>query len=101
MGSNQNKYGDKFRPDEWGSKGRKEDSRQKRGSARNFAIEDSTIDGTPTGGNKRRKKDTKRWCRGKEGLEHDYRPFKEWKFLNRAFVVDKCHLCGKERFVRP
>jgi hypothetical protein len=77
MGSNQNRHGDKYVAREWGSKARKEEAHSKRRQADLNAIEDE-LDPRPTPGGKRHKKDTKRWCRGKVGREHDY------EFIERA-----------------
>lgn len=48
-----------------------------------------------------RKRNTKRWCRGKVGQEHDYQPvIKEWHWNNRIFKNRflKCSKCGREEW---
>lgn len=98
MGSNQNRFGDKKAGAgrEWSPKGRKESNAEKHQSLNEFAIEDSASsneikkpeaclgceddwcpwcfgkDFTANEPKKKHKKDTKRWCRGKEGREHDF-----------------------------
>ena len=46
----------------------------------------------PKRGGLKRKKDTKRWCRGKVGKEHNLFHFKWYAWMH----VDKCRECGKE-----
>jgi hypothetical protein len=51
----------------------------------------------PKHGNK--KKNTKKWCKGKVGKEHDMEIgviARSYSSLSGAFVVDKCKGCGKE-----
>lgn len=71
MGSNKRKHFDRGML-EWGSKARKEEAHTKKRSMNEASIDDSTADGAPTHNSKKRKKDTKRWCRGKVGREHIY-----------------------------
>ena len=40
----------------------------------------------------KRKKNTKKWCRGREGKEHTIVRFEK----NKYYSVDKCSVCGKE-----
>lgn len=70
MGSNANRQGDYHSTKEWGRKARKEYDREHRSTNRHLAIEDE-LHPKPNTGGKRRKKDTRRWCRGKVGREHD------------------------------
>ena len=116
MGSNQNRFGDK-KVSEWGSKARKEESHHKKRAKEEFAIEDSALSNEVTAGfdspdledapfytpppPKRKRKDTKRWCRGKEGQEHDFpeTPYKQYSWF-RSFKVFRCNRCGKEKFER-
>lgn len=49
----------------------------------------------PRGG---RKKNGKKWCRGKVGREHTFVKHRESKFFNRSYVVMKCSVCGKEKW---
>lgn len=95
MGSNQNRFGDNKAggSHEWGSKDKKDAHAQKRASLDKSAIDDSAAsnevkkpeaclgcedewcpwcDFTANEPKKKYKKDTKRWCRGKEGREHNY-----------------------------
>lgn len=95
MGSNQNRHFDKG-IDDWG-KQRKANARQQKQSLENAAIEDQINPGVTHSG-KRRKKDTKRWCRGKVGKEHEFKPFLKWPSLNSKFSVRKCSVCGKENW---
>ena len=101
MGSNQNKHGDKA-GSEWGSKARKEESKSKKHAKDARSIADSEIDGAPVGSQKRRKKDTRRWCRGKVGLEHDWIACEEihYSWYSRIFAQHYCRLCSKKRTTR-
>lgn len=47
---------------------------------------------------KKKKKDTKKWCKGKVGREHEYTTVDSKRFRNTVsmFQVDKCSKCGKE-----
>lgn len=99
MGSNANRHGDKHVAREWGSKARKEEASAKRHAHDRRVIEDE-LDPKPTPGGTRRKKDTRRWCRGKEGREHvmTYYPPEIEKtgplarYFNRGQT--KCANCG-------
>lgn len=46
----------------------------------------------PKRGGIKRKKDTKRWCRGKVGREHEPFHFKRHAYYH----VDVCRVCGKQ-----
>lgn len=101
IGSNQNKFGDKKGPDEWGSRGRKQEAHQKKHSRDLFAISDSLGDGKPVGNIKKQKKDTKKWCRGKEGREHVWvliETNKTW--YDRCFQRFQCEGCQKMKYRR-
>lgn len=41
---------------------------------------------------KNKKKNTKRWCRGKEGQEHDWKSFEK----NQRIIIQRCDRCRKE-----
>jgi len=104
MGSNANRHFDKG-GSEWGRRPRKVEAREKKHAIHDAAIEDSAIDGAPMHGGKRRRKDTKRWCRGKVGKEHDWQPFDKWPGLGhsrwlRAWTMRRCQVCGKENLTR-
>lgn len=43
---------------------------------------------------KNKKKNTKRWCRGKEGQEHDWKPFEK----HQRIAIHRCSRCGKENW---
>jgi hypothetical protein len=57
-----------------------------------------------------RRKNTRRWCRGRVGVEHDYeeRDYYEFKFSGYpwfrdalgSFLVDVCRTCGKQARLR-
>jgi hypothetical protein len=119
MGSNQNRSGDRKAAREWGSKSRKEEAARKSRAFEERVIEDSIesnivdrgleigidtnvdmlaeIGMHPSPPKKRRRKDTRRWCRGKEGREHQ--EFLMESRSTRWFSFDKyrCEVCGKER----
>lgn len=44
----------------------------------------------------RSKKDTKRWCRGKVGIEHDYRIKEKKKFLDWSWETHVCSKCKRK-----
>lgn len=100
MGSNSNRHGDKKITSEWGSKSRKESYRDKHRAFDEKVIE-GELDPRPTPGGKRRKKDTVKWCRGKEGREHDYeliekdRGFSWWRWDEY-----RCKGCQKKKHER-
>lgn len=94
MGSNQNRFFDKGMQ-EWGSKVRKEESHSKKNVMQDAAIKDSELDGKHIGSKKRRKKDTKRWCRGKVGREHSYEVIETFGWFSRKFVRRQCSGCQK------
>jgi hypothetical protein len=50
-------------------------------------------------GIKKNRKDTKRWCRGKENREHIWAYYKKYNFGN--WWEYKCTLCHKEEWTRP
>lgn len=103
MGSNANRHFDKNVP-EWGSKARKEIAKSKKHSFDDQAIEDGELEGKPIHGGKRRKKDTKRWCRGKVGQEHIFKPFDKYPWMSTArffrYTICKCDRCGKEKYLK-
>ena len=46
---------------------------------------------------KNKRKNLKRWCRGKEGKEHKWIIIRrEFSFGANVFLHDKCSECGKE-----
>lgn len=101
MGSNANRHFDKGSTREWGSKGRKEAHHQKRAQLDEAAIEDSAIDGAPVTSKKRRKKDTKRFCRGKEGREHQWVHLKDHNSWWHPWSEWRCEGCQKTQYRRP
>lgn len=43
-----------------------------------------------------KKKNTKRWCKGKVGREHDWRPFGNTiRFMGQVIRRQECSNCGK------
>ncbi len=44
---------------------------------------------------KSRRKDTKRWCRGKEGREHRWKEKLHMSFGNHRYYTHRCTVCGK------
>lgn len=49
-----------------------------------------------------KRKDTKKWCRGKVGVGHKYETV-SWPVhasYTSAYVIDKCSECGKETNLR-
>jgi hypothetical protein len=46
------------------------------------------------------RKNTKKWCKGKVGKEHDYKPKSHWMFFGSIYIMFKCLICGKERYER-
>jgi hypothetical protein len=42
------------------------------------------------------KKDTKKWCKGKEGREHEWILDDYFPHLPGKTLVEKCSLCGKQ-----
>lgn len=46
-----------------------------------------------------KKKNTRRWCKGKVGIEHDYKKAIKWQIGNHKYYVSKCIHCGKERYL--
>ncbi len=124
MGSNSRKHFDKGLS-EYGKKPRKYEAREKRHSLAKDSISDNLESyekgiecpcgcghyeacndylevpyRRPKPKGKRRKKDTKRWCRGKEGREHNFILIKEdytWWHVS----LWKCELCGRKDYRRP
>lgn len=45
-----------------------------------------------------RKKNGKRWCRGKVGREHEYKQIRTGTMFRHIYVVDRCEACGKQRW---
>lgn len=45
------------------------------------------------------KKDTKKWCRGKKGREHEYKRAKKILYSIITRNMMKCIKCGKEKFI--
>lgn len=117
MGSNKNRMTHRH-IGEWGSKARKEQANQKRQTHRNEDIEDSAQCDTPcmdtqhcrcyappapsppARGFKRRKKDTKRWCRGKVDREHVYELIEDKSFFGRRWQRHQCSGCQKFKYTR-
>lgn len=102
MGSNANRHGDKHFVREWGSKARKHEHSAKRHAHDRAVIEDE-LDPKPTPGGARKRKDTRRWCRGKEGREHDVQYVKpevepdiRYRWWNRGRY--ECVNCGMKRW---
>ena len=44
------------------------------------------------------KKDTKRWCKGKVGVEHEYKLVESGKISRLYWKTHKCINCGKKDF---
>lgn len=70
-------------------------SKNFRRSARNY-IEPDSITRTSS---KRKKKDTKRWCKGIEGREHIWSLYKKYDFGN--WWEYRCDNCRKELWGKP
>ncbi len=49
-------------------------------------------------GKLRNKKNTKKWCKGKIGVPHNYVDVKETKFYNISWITSTCTNCGKKDF---
>lgn len=96
MGSNANRHGDKKAAREWGRRARKEEAHRRRSTFDEEVIEDE-LDPRPTPGGKRRKKNTRKWCRGKEGREHQEFLMESTRGRWWAFDKYRCEVCGKER----
>lgn len=101
VGSNKRQHETKWTL-EWGQKSRKEESNTKRNTFEKSSIADSEIDGAPVSNNKRRKKNTKLWCRGKVGREHEWQDNSTAKSLwyLSIFTALRCGNCGKEKVER-
>ena len=125
MGSNQNKHGDKKAGagGEWGRRGRKEANRQLKQTRHEDSIQDSEASNakgiecpcgcghyeacndylgysehhkpTPV---RKRKKASQKWCRRKEGREHQYVKFETSHFLRRYWTEYRCEVCGHKHY---
>ncbi len=69
----------------------KEDSKKRR----DFR---ASKDGPESTGPKKRKKDKKRWCKGKVGVEHNYVLHKTFNLFSRKHKINKCTNCGREEW---
>lgn len=56
--------------------------------------EDWEADAKPLGTPK--KKDKKKWCKGKVGREHDFQPYHKEYGSRTIWVINKCTRCHKE-----
>ena len=103
MGSNSNRHFDKGLL-EWGSKARKEEGRGKKRAMNEASIEDSAVDGAPVHKKTsiRRKKNTRRWCRGKEGREHVWIHIETitYAWWHRKMRRMECSGCQKKKYER-
>lgn len=93
MGSNANRHGERKRVREWGNKARKEIASDKRHTFDQQAIDDE-IDPRPTPAVRQRKKPSRKWCRRKEGLEHDPVLVSEMKTYFGTWQMYACSRCG-------
>ena len=62
-----------------------------------------THDGPETSRHRGKRKNTKKWCKGKVGVKHDFKPT-PWRVpggYSDMFIVDRCDNCGREINVRP
>lgn len=100
MGANQNRFGDKIRGGnhEWGSKLRKAEHQQRKHTIAADAIDDQVAP-KPSTGTQRRKKNTRRWCKGKEGVEHQWIRFSSYEWMR--ILHWKCTGCDKESWPKP
>jgi hypothetical protein len=61
----------------------------------------SSKDGPESTGSKKRKKNKKKWCKGKVGEEHEFeRHEHKHSILARAYLLMKCKKCGREEWAR-
>lgn len=44
------------------------------------------------------RKNTKKWCKGRRGIPHEYELIEKNKFLDWFWVVEKCKNCGKQNY---
>lgn len=45
-----------------------------------------------------KKKNTRKWCKGRKGVEHDYELVEKHKFLDWSWKIYKCINCGKQKY---
>lgn len=45
-----------------------------------------------------RRKNTKKWCKGRKGINHEYELIEKSKFLDWVWIVEKCKNCGKQNY---
>lgn len=57
--------------------------------------EDWEADAIPLGTPKK-KKNKKKWCKGKEGREHDWQDYHKQYGTRSVWVIKKCSACHKE-----
>lgn len=104
MGSNQGKqphHADRG-GNVWSRDEKRENRREMRGSRDREAIADSLDSNadTPQGRSSRKRK-TGRWCRGKEGREHDPVFQREWGLFGlRPIREYRCSKCGQKTYER-
>jgi hypothetical protein len=66
------------------------------GLRRRFEDWENSPRSKPITSGKNRRRDTKRWCRGKEGREHEWAGFQKYPFV----AVPRCVVCHKEDWSR-
>ena len=124
MGSNDNRFGDRRGGSrEWGSKARKHETNARRRALEDHAITDSVASNSkgiecPCGCGhyeacndylgysehhkptpvRKRKKASQKWCRRKEGREHQYVKFETSHFLRRYWTEYRCEVCGHKHY---
>ncbi len=54
------------------------------------------IEETPMPG--KHKKNTRKWCKGRTGILHDFELIEKNKFLDWTWTIYKCKNCGKQKY---
>lgn len=44
------------------------------------------------------RKNTRRWCKGKRGVEHQFELFDEYRVAGWGIKIESCTKCGKKRW---